>query len=67
MKNYADYLPLPIYDLDKMLLGLLGDHELIDVWWNSPNKAFEYNTPQQMWQPDTYSQVVKYIYAMAYN
>ena len=32
-------------DLDPYVFDLLGNEELVDVWWNSPNKAFNYERP----------------------
>lgn len=36
----------------KMLLGLLGDEELIDKWWCSPNLAFDGRKPLEQLQLD---------------
>lgn len=37
------------YDVDIMLLNLLGSKELVDAWWLSPNKAFGDNEPEFIW------------------
>ena len=46
--------------LNRLLLVLVGTEELVDLWWESPNKAFDGNTPKEMLakQPET---VVQYI------
>ena len=31
---------------DSLLLALLGSQELVDKWWESPNKAFDLLTPE---------------------
>lgn len=49
-----------IDDLDKILLALLGSKELVTKWWNSPNKYFNLDTPQQVWHTDPKS-VAAYI------
>lgn len=38
--------------LDKFLLSLLGSEELVHKWWNSPNKAFDMKTPQEVFDRD---------------
>ena len=53
------------YDLDELLLSLLGSKELVDKWWNSPNRMFGYDTPQQAFR-DRPDNVVWYISRMAY-
>lgn len=31
--------------LENLVLALVGDSSLADLWWYSPNKAFEMNRP----------------------
>lgn len=38
-----------------MLLALLGSEELCEVWWNSPNKAFEGYKPREWNQEEVWS------------
>ena len=38
MKNLSDYC-------NAMLFSLIGDHELVVNWWNTPNRAFEGQCP----------------------
>lgn len=33
--------------LDRVLLALLGSVELVEKWWDSPNKAFDLKKPSQ--------------------
>jgi hypothetical protein len=54
------------YDLDEMLLAMLGSKELVEKWWNSPNRAFGYDTPEQAFR-DRPNNVVMYISRMVYN
>lgn len=35
--------------LNKMLKALLGSDELVQRWWNSPNRAFDGETPDDLW------------------
>jgi len=42
-----------------MILSLLGE-EISPKWWDSPNKAFELKTPNEVWSTDPES-VYKYI------
>jgi hypothetical protein len=41
MRNLTDYLNI-------LLMLLLGDHDLIKEWWNSPNAAFDYKCPKDV-------------------
>jgi hypothetical protein len=36
--------------LNMLLLSLLGSQELSLQWWNSPNKAFNYECPKDVSQ-----------------
>ena len=47
-------------DLDEVLLSLLGSKELVDLWWETANKAFAYKTPQEVWnvEPEKVAQYV---------
>ena len=46
--------------LNSVLFACLGSDELVDKWWDSPNKAFDMITPNEMLDlnPDY---VVKYL------
>ena len=49
--------------LDKVLLALLGRHELVDLWWNSSNKAFDNSHPLDVYQSneEDRQKVINYI------
>jgi hypothetical protein len=49
--------------LNKYLYALLGRQELVDTWWESPNRAFEGRTPNEVYWSgeDGRKQVAKYI------
>lgn len=49
-----------------MLLSLLGSQELVDSWWQSPNKYFGYDTPQQAWNTEP-EKVTDYIMNILYR
>ena len=42
-----------------LLTAMLGS-KLVDAWWNSPNKAFDEQTPYNVWQND-YAKVYNYL------
>ena len=42
-----------------MLQGMLG-RELAREWWHTPNRVFENETPDQVWQRD-YERVYRYV------
>lgn len=50
-------------ELNRILFALLGRTELIDQWWESPNKAFAGNTPNEVYWDgeDGRKRVAKYI------
>ena len=49
------------YNLDTILLSLLGSRELVERWWATPNKAFDGDIPDDIFHSDRHSEVVKYI------
>lgn len=53
------------YDLDEMLLDILGSRELVHSWWNSSNRVFGGDTPEQAFR-DRPNNVVMYISRMVY-
>jgi len=46
-----------------ILEALLGNNELISIWWSTQNRAFEFQTPRDVFQTDP-DKVVKYLYRM---
>lgn len=34
--------------LNMLLLGLIGDRNLVSAWWNTPNRAFEGQLPKDI-------------------
>lgn len=49
--------------LNKALFAMLGRHELVEQWWETPNKAFDGKTPNEVYLSgeDGRKQVAKYI------
>ncbi len=49
--------------LNKALFAMLGRYELVDQWWETPNKAFDGKTPNEVYWSgeDGRKQVAKYI------
>lgn len=43
--------------LDLMLMALLGSKDLVELWWKSPNKAFDNKHPSDV----ELSEVKKYL------
>lgn len=37
------------YNANQILKALLGDDELVSRWWISPNRAFDEQTPEDLW------------------
>lgn len=48
--------------LNLILFALLGSHELVHLWWKSKNKAFDNETPENMFAKDP-QRVIQYIKA----
>jgi hypothetical protein len=38
--------------LDEALMALVGTPELVNAWWSSPNKAFDMQTPEEVYDVD---------------
>jgi hypothetical protein len=47
--------------LNKILLALLGSQELVIRWWDSPNKAFDMKTPNELWESGEKETVKDYL------
>ena len=54
-----------MYNLDEILLQLLGSRELVERWWATPNKAFDWDIPDDIFHSDRHGEVVKYILQFA--
>jgi len=49
-------------ECDRLVGALLGhDHTLCDLWWKSQNKAFNYKSPQELFDGDRASEVYNYL------
>ena len=46
------------------LITAMVGKELADVWWSTPNRAFDMHTPAGIWLED-YLKVYKYLMARA--
>jgi hypothetical protein len=46
--------------LNKILLAMLGDARLLNMWWDGQNKAFNYLTPREIYQEDP-EKVIAYV------
>lgn len=56
-----------MYKRSQLLLwALLGNKNLCEQWWNSPNKAFDMQTPKEMWDKDP-EQVYGYLMHYGYR
>lgn len=49
-----------ILRLDEILFSLLGNKDLVELWWNSKNRAFDNHTPYEMYLENP-SRVKQYI------
>ena len=46
--------------LNECLMAMLGNEQLVNDWWKSPNKAFDMMTPNEVWEED-YDRVRSYV------
>jgi len=46
--------------LNKILMAMIGDSHLVNEWWNSQNKAFDYATPKEIYE-ETPDKVINYV------
>jgi len=46
--------------LNKILVAMLGDPRLLDMWWNGQNKAFDYATPKEIYEENP-DKVINYV------
>ena len=46
--------------LNKILIAMLGDARLLDMWWDGQNKAFNYATPREIYKEDP-EKVIRYV------
>ena len=37
-------------NVNQYLYAMLGKSELVDLWWDKPNKAFDMKTPNEVYQ-----------------
>lgn len=50
------------FDLDKILLEMLGSQELVERWWATPNEAFNGDIPDDIFHSNRRVEVISYIY-----
>jgi hypothetical protein len=53
-------------DIDQLLLAMLGRYELVDMWWYSSNKAFDNQTPEEVYQSGEEGRWKVYNYVVHY-
>lgn len=46
--------------IDQYLYALLGSHEMVKLWWESQNAAFDEKTPESVWKVSS-QQVLSYV------
>lgn len=49
------------YNLNELLLSIIGSQELVEQWWATPNKAFDGEIPDDIFHSDRKAEVVSYI------
>jgi uncharacterized protein (DUF2384 family) len=62
MYKYPQY-PL----LNRHLFALLGSHELVNRWYESPNRGFEDQRPIDILEFGDKQQVYKYVFNFCYG
>lgn len=46
--------------MNRLLMPLLGNQRLVNLWWDTPNHSFDMQTPADVWEYDR-KQVFEYI------
>jgi hypothetical protein len=46
--------------MNRLLMPLLGNQRLVNLWWDTPNHSFDMKTPADVWDYDQ-KQVFEYI------
>jgi len=49
-----------------VLLALVGSEGLVELWWTTPNRAFEGMKPNDVWELD-YQKVLSYLAWQGYS
>ncbi len=56
--------PIIKSDINRHLYTMLGRSELVDGWWDSPNKAFNGKTPDEVYQTGAEGRLSVYQYVI---
>lgn len=53
--------------LNKILFAMLGSEHLVDMWWDSPNRHWNLQTPNEIWNGtrEGKTEVIRYILSYA--
>ena len=51
-------------DINRYLYAMMGSPQLVDGWWDSPNKAFDMKTPDEIYQVDAEGRKRVYQYVL---
>jgi len=52
--------------LNRLVVGLVGGAHA-EAWWNSPNRAFDMKTPNELMTEETWTEVRDYLMHHAYG
>jgi hypothetical protein len=56
--------PIIKSDINHYLQSMIGRSELVDGWWDSPNKAFDGKTPDEVYQTGAEGRLSVYQYVL---
>lgn len=57
---------MQVYDLDQVVLALVGSTELVNQWWHGANTAFGGDTPYQVFRSEP-ERVIEYLSRYVYG
>lgn len=46
--------------LNRILFAMIGDSHLVNLWWDSQNRAFDYATPKEIYEENP-EKVIRYV------
>ena len=54
-------------NVNQYLYAMIGKPELVDLWWDKPNKAFDMKTPNEVYQTGSEGRKMVYDYVVRFS
>lgn len=66
MTEYYNEMNSKFEEAQILLYSMLGNVDLVNQWWNTPNKGFDDKRPNEIWEKNP-DRVLKYLNLCAYG